>query len=299
MNSPDNFRIISPQSCLVGESPLWSGEQQCWYWVDIPARQIWTYHPASQHSRHWQCAEMVANLAFATGGGLIAGMESGIFHLTLEQDGQVTASKLATLPEAAPGIRFNDGRCDRQGRYWSGSMFMDMTAARAIGNLYRYTATDGLSAPFVQQLLTQNGLAWSPDGKTMYLSDSHPQRQLIWAFDYDTDTGTPHQQRLLVDMQSMPGRPDGAAVDTDGCYWICANDGAAVMRFTPKGKLDRLITLPMKKPAMCSFGGDKLDEMLITSINPAPDKADNWNGHSILIRPGAQGIAETPCSAFA
>ena len=291
--NPNNFELVSTQSCIVGESPLWSVLQQRWYWVDIPRKTIWSYDPATQSTHSWLCSEMVANIALTTAGTLIAAMESGIFHITLQDGPAVNASLLAALPEAGPGIRFNDGRCDRQGRYWSGTMFMDMAAARDIGNLYRYTTDDGLSAPVVSQLLTQNGLAWSPDGKTMYLSDSHPQRQLIWAFDYDTDSGTPHGQRVFADMTNMAGRPDGAAVDTYGCYWICANDGAAVVRFTPEGKVDRTISLPMKKPAMCSFGGSNLDELMITSINPDPQTPDAWAGQTLIIRPGAQGIAET------
>ena len=173
-------------------------------------------------------------------------------------------------------------------------MFMDMSAQRAIGQLYRYSNEEGLSEPIVSKLLTQNGLAFSPDGRTMYLSDSHPDSQQVWAFDYDTDTGTPSNQRLFVDMRGYPGRPDGAAVDADGCYWTCGNDAGCILRFTPAGKLDRKIDLPMAKPSMCSFGGPSLDTLLVTSISAGQDPADPWAGATILLRPGVQGIAETP-----
>jgi sugar lactone lactonase YvrE len=118
-------------------------------------------------------------------------------------------------------------------------------------------------------LLTQNGLAWSPEGDRMYLSDSHPKARVVWAYDYDRDSGTPSNRRVFVDMNRFAGRPDGAAVDVDGCYWTCANDGSALLRFTPEGSLDRSLELPVKKPSMCAFGGKRLDTLYVTTIRPA------------------------------
>jgi len=281
--------------CRVGESPVWCASEALWYWVDIPEKTIWRLDPASGALARWRCAEMVACIAVRANGGLIAGMESGIFGLTLNDDGSAAPVRLATPApaELAPGMRFNDGRCDRQGRFWSGTMVMDMAAARPDGHLYRYTPYQGLSEPVVSGLLVQNGLAWSPDGATMYLSDSHPARQLVWAFDYDTDTGTPRNRRLFVDMNGYPGRPDGAAVDSDGCYWTCGNDEACILRFTPDGKLDRKIGVPMPKPSMCSFGGPGLDTLLVTSIGAGKAEGDTWAGAVLLLRPGATGVAET------
>lgn len=279
--------------CATGESPLWHAAQQAWYWVDIPARRIWRLEPASGALRHWQAPEMVACIAADREGGLIAGMETGIVRLVLGDDGTAYAMRLAAPPEAelGAGMRFNDGRCDRQGRFWSGTMFMDMGAARAVGGLYRYSGREGLHGPYVSGMLTQNGLAWSPDGRTMYLSDSHPQRRMVWAFDYDTDTGTPQRQRVFLDLTGQVGRPDGAAVDVDGCYWTCANDGGVLQRYTPQGKLDREIALPMAKPSMCAFGGPELDTLLVTSIDPGSGGAA---GSVVLLRPGVRGVAETP-----
>jgi len=188
-------------------------------------------------------------------------------------------------------MRFNDGRCDRQGRFWAGTMVMDMAAARADGKLYRYDER-GLSAPVLDGLLTQNGLAWSPDGRTMYLSDSHPRSQTVWAFDYDCASGVPSRRRVFIDMHQYPGRPDGAAMDTDGCYWTCANDAGLLLRFAPDGRLDRRIEVPMSKPAMCSFGGADLDTLLVVSISAVQPPGAPWAGTAILLRPGAQGTPE-------
>ncbi|TFW27572.1 SMP-30/gluconolactonase/LRE family protein [Massilia horti] len=287
----DRVTKVEGVACATGESPIWSAREGAWYWVDIPAKRIWSLDGAGR-LRHWDAPEMVACISLKESGGLIAGMETGIFSLQLGDDGQVAAERLATPPELGPGMRFNDGRCDRQGRFWSGTMVM--TDVRADGRLYRYTSADGISAPVVSGLVTQNGLAWSPDGRTMYLSDSHASRQLIWRFDYDVDAGMPHNQQLFVDMNQHRGRPDGAAVDADGCYWICGNDGACLLRFTPEGKLDRTIELPMTKPTMCTFGGPDLETLLVASISPGVRPDDAEAGSVVLVRPGVKGVPETP-----
>jgi sugar lactone lactonase YvrE len=250
----------------VGESPTWSAAESAWYWVDIPAKRVWRLDGATGAARFWTTTEMVACVAARSGGGLIAGMEAGIFSLELgEAEAAVQTRLAAPVAGLGAGMRFNDGRCDRQGRFWSGTMFMDMSAARAVGELYRYDAR-GISAPVVSELITQNGLAFSPDGRTMYLSDSHPARRVVWEFDYDIDDGVPSHKRVFADLSTYVGRPDGAAIDSDGCYWICGNDGGVVLRFTPDGKLDRRVEVPMLKPAMCAFGGKDLDTLMVTSI---------------------------------
>jgi sugar lactone lactonase YvrE len=288
-----NVERLGDGRSLVGECPVWSVEQGAWFWVDIPAKTIWRLDGAGQ-LRSWTCNEMVACIALARDGSILAGMETGLFRLNLHEDGKVMAVRLAAPSALEAGMRFNDGRCDRQGRFWSGTMFMDMSAERAVGELYRYSDEGGLSNAVVSGLLTQNGLAFSPDGRTMYLSDSHPLSQQVWAFDYDVDTGIPSNRRLFVDMRQHPGRPDGAAVDADGCYWTCGNDGGRVLRFTPEGRLDRTIEVPMAKPSMCSFGGADLDTLLVTSISAGQDPADPWAGATIMLRPGVRGVAETP-----
>jgi len=282
--------------CAVGESPVWHALDAAWYWVDIPARRIWRLDHATGATRHWTAHEMVACIAPRADGGLIAGMETGIFAVALLDDGSVRAERLAAPPELAPGMRFNDGRTDRQGRFWSGTMWLNMANALPIGRLYRYDA-HGLSAPLVAGLVTQNGLAWSPDGTTMYLSDSHPTRRRVWAFDYDVDAGVPHGRRLFVDMADYEGRPDGATMDTDGCYWVAGNDGGSLLRFTPGGSLDRELALPVAKPSMPCFGGPDLDTLLVTSIVQPGCEDDALAGAVLLVRPGVRGVPEVPFGA--
>ncbi|RZI65248.1 SMP-30/gluconolactonase/LRE family protein [Variovorax guangxiensis] len=285
----------------TGESPVWHAAEQALYWVDIPARQLHRLVPATGAHSTWAGDEMLACIAPRAGhpGQWIAGMESGLFAIATKDDGTLAATSVARATHAAHGMRFNDGRCDRQGRFWAGTMLMDMAAARAVGRVYRYQSDVNEEAALrvhFDEMIVPNGMAFSPDGRTMYLSDSHPNVQAVWAFDYDTATGTPHNRRLFVDMKPLPGRPDGAAVDADGCYWICGNDAGLVHRFTPDGRLDRSLEVPVKKPAMCAFGGAQLDTLYVTSIRPGGDVSDQpLAGGVFALRPGVQGVPEPAC----
>jgi sugar lactone lactonase YvrE len=293
-------RLDAAGRASVGESPVWRAAEQALYWVDIPAQKIVRLRVDSGLRSEWLLPEKVACIAFDRRGKVLAACETGLFALTLPETPQASAggepvavamSKLAAPEFAAAGMRFNDGRCDRQGRFWSGTMVMDMAAANPAGALYRFDANGVLSAPVVDSLITQNGLGWSPDGTTMYLSDSHPLHRLIWAFDYDIESGEPRNRRVFADLHHYAGRPDGAAVDADGCYWICANDAGLLLRFTPEGKLDRQVPVPPTKPAMCAFGGSNLDTLFVTSIHPGASASEH-DGHLFAVRPGVSGLPE-------
>jgi sugar lactone lactonase YvrE len=284
----------------TGESPVWSAAEQALFWVDIPAGRLHRWDLATAASQSWKAPQMLACIARHADGGWIAGMEDGLYRLATQDDGSLQATLLSAVQHATAGMRFNDGRCDRQGRFWAGTMLMDMAAGAAVGALYRYTA--GQPEPLqarLEGLIVPNGLAFSPDGKIMYLSDSHPDVQKIWAFDYDTDTGTPYNKRLFVDMNHYLGRPDGAAVDAEGCYWICGNDAGLIHRFTPAGKLDQSRNVPVKKPTMCAFGGPNLDTLYVTSIRPGGDISDQpLAGGVFAFRPGVKGLEEPAFQGF-
>ncbi|MGS0744048.1 SMP-30/gluconolactonase/LRE family protein [Glaciimonas sp. GG7] len=295
MTKQPSIEILDVGLCAVGESPIWCARHALWYWVDIAARKIWQFNRASGAARYWLCDEMVACIALTEQGNLIAGMESGLFAVRLPAlEDRAEARPLASPPELVSGQRFNDGRCDRQGRFWSGTMALNMASALAHGHLYRYDFVHGLSIPIVSDLFVQNGLAWSPDGRTMYLSDSHPSRRVVWAFDYDIDSGTPSAQRVFIDMAQHCGRPDGAAIDVDGGYWTCANDAGRLLRFTAKGELDQSIALPFTKPSMCSFGGAHMESLLVTSISAGAPVGDTMAGTVVMLNPGVTSIRACP-----
>ncbi|MFM7332288.1 MAG: SMP-30/gluconolactonase/LRE family protein [Brachymonas sp.] len=276
----------------VGESPVWSVEQQALHWVDIPAKTLHRMDAAGQLNT-WQASEMIGCIAPHAAGGWIAGLESGVFHLQLQADESVQESLLAAHAHSKSGMRSNDGRCDRQGRLWLGTMLMNMADSRQEGCVVCYQKSSQLRR-CIEGVYTANGLAFSPDGRTMYHSDSHPKSQLIWAWDFDIESGTPSKRRVFVDMNQHPGRPDGAAVDEDGCYWICGNDAGLIHRFTPHGKLDQSFEVPVKKPAMCAFGGADMKTLYITSIRPANvDLSDQpLAGGLFALRPGVRGLPE-------
>ncbi|WP_434675006.1 SMP-30/gluconolactonase/LRE family protein [Pseudomonas sp. R4-84] len=278
----------------VGESPVWVPEENALYWVNIPSGGLQRWSASSAKIQSWEAPEMLACIARHQDGGWIAGMESGFFRLHPHDDGSLDSELCANVEHSRADMRLNDGRCDRQGRFWAGSMVLNMGANADEGKMYRYEA--GQRSPVEAQLsgfIVPNGLGFSPDGRTMYLSDSHPLIQQIWAFDYDIDSGTPSNRRLFVDMMPLAGRPDGAAVDADGCYWICANDAGLIHRFTPDGRLDRSLEVPVKKPTMCAFGGSQLDTLFVTSIRPGDDNdPQSLAGGVFALNPGVKGLAE-------
>lgn len=288
-----NAELIFDGKHGTGESPVWVPEQQALYGVDIPAKRIWCWRADTQSTRSWALPEMVGCIAHVEDNEWVAGMETGVFRVTLNDDGTATTLLLSAASHAAPTMRFNDGRCDRQGRFLAGTMFLNMGAAHAVGAVSSFNGS-GENRVLLEHLIVPNGMAFSPNGATMYLSDSHSSSQLIWAFDYDITTGTPSNKRVFVDMNAQPGRPDGAAVDADGCYWICGNDAGLIHRFTPAGKLDRSLAVPVKKPAMCAFGGVNLDTLFVTSIRPSGvDLSDQpLAGGVFALNPGVRGISE-------
>ncbi|MCO7543173.1 SMP-30/gluconolactonase/LRE family protein [Stutzerimonas nitrititolerans] len=291
---PSQAELIVDTRNATGESPVWIAAEQALYWVDIPNQQLLRWRAVDQQLDRWTGDQMLACIACRQGADnrWVAGMESGLFEIEPQDDGSLAATPIAHVAHEHAGMRFNDGRCDRQGRFWAGTMVQDMAAGIAAGALYRLDG-DGEPQSVLRGFIVPNGLGFSPDGRTMYLSDSHPSVQKIWAFDYDTDSGTPTNRRLFVDMSQYPGRPDGAAVDVDGCYWICGNDAGLIHRFTPDGRLDRSLAVPVKKPSMCAFGGSRLDTLFVTSIRPSGDLSDQpLAGGVFALHPGVTGLEE-------
>lgn len=289
-------RVISTSRDAVGESPVWDGAAQALYWVDIEGRHIHRYDWASERQQTWNTSERVGCIALSARGGVIAAMESGVFALQLQSPPDVRAHRLASITHPMPHMRFNDGRCDASGRFWISTMYMDMSLAASVGAWYCLDER-GLNGPYCDGLITPNGSAFSPDGKTMYFSDSHPTVQKVWAFEFDVRTATLSHGREFIDMTSLPGRPDGAAVDAQGHYWICGNDAGQVHRISPAGEVVRSIRLPVAKPSMCAFGGPLRDTLLITSIRPAGVEA-GLSGAVFAVEVGVRGLPEPVYSRF-
>nr|WP_315465733.1 SMP-30/gluconolactonase/LRE family protein [uncultured Rhodoferax sp.] len=294
------YELFCDSRDAVGESPVWSVSEQALYWVDIEGRCIHRQDWATRTRKTWRLQERVGCIALSTQGTVIAAMESGVFEVTLLEAPDVQFTRLASVEHPENDMRFNDGRCDAKGRFWISTMVRQMALSSKAGGIYCLDER-GLQGPVMKGFITANGMAFSPDSKTAYLSDSHPSEQMIYKHAFDLDQGTWGPAQALVDMKPLPGRPDGAAVDTQGCYWICGNDAGQVHRFSRHGDLLESIRLPMSKPAMCAFGGPDLRHLFITSIQPATPVAGfdaALDGAVLVVEPGAQGMAEPLFSRF-
>jgi sugar lactone lactonase YvrE len=263
------FKVLSASRDRVGECPVWSVSEQALYWVDIEGKRIHRFDWQNQTQQTWASDERVGCIALTEKAGcVVAAMETGIFEVQLLANQQTKAKLLCAIDHPVPNMRFNDGRCDSQGRFWVSTMCMDMAAAKQVGAVYCFDE-HGLGVPKAEGLITPNGMAFSPDGVTYYLSDSHPTVQKIWAFDFNGASGAIANEREFVDMTLHPGRPDGAAVDLDGNYWICANDAGKIHQFSTQGELISSLNVPISKPSMCAFGGPGMNILFVTSIQPA------------------------------
>lgn len=254
----------------LGEGPIWSIEEQALYWVDIVAPAIHRYRPLDGSHDHWMMPEHVGSLSVRMSGGLVVALKSG-FGLfdpstgTVDMINDAEADKLDN--------RFNDGRCDRMGRFFAGSLTYSEDAP--VGSLWRLDA-DRSATPVFNGITVPNGLCWSPDGNTMYFVDT-PTRE-IQAFDYDQAEGLPTNRRVLVQTDPNGGWPDGSITDSEGCIWNAEWDGARVVRYQPDGKIDCVIKVPARRATCIAFGGPDLKTLYITSAwdRMSAAERDDW-----------------------
>ncbi len=274
---------------LLGESPVWSPEDGLLYWVDIDGCAVHGFDPGAGTDRAWPVDGRPTAIARTDGPDrLLLAVENELRWLDLST-GETTA--WLTLEEPQPGVRLNDGRCDPAGRFWVGGMYVPTSAMRFEAFLHR-VEPDGSFVTVRSEVGCANGLAFSPDGKVMYWADT--LHETVWAYDYDPDTGERHNERMFLDFEPLPGRPDGACVDETGCYWIACVGGSALLRVTPHGEVDRMVNVPVKRPTMPAFGGPDLDTIFITSIGPRDPETDGPGPHGAILAfdPGVRGIPE-------
>lgn len=272
----------------VGECPVWTPEEQAIYFTDIAGTTMNRFHPGSKQHTQWEMPEKLCCFAFREQGGFVAAMSSGFAFLELETGSVEYINKIEA---DQPDTRLNDGRCDRQGRFWAGTMHEPRT--RFDGVLYRLDKDLNTSA-MADDVMVANGLAFSPDGKIMYWSDSRNSK--IFAFDFDTDTGDISNRRLFFETSLEQGRPDGATVDAEGYYWSACFMGGRVLRIAPDGTLDREILMPVKNITMVCFGGEDLATLYITTGNEGLSEAEFKEtplaGALFVTRPGVSGLLD-------
>jgi len=256
----EGFVPVLDFQAALGECPLWSVAEQALYFVDIKRCRIHRYDPSTGALGTMELPEEVGCIGLAEGGGFIVGLRSGLW--LLDADGTLL-SKLADNPEDQAISRFNDGGVDPVGRFVAGTV--DETREKGIASLYRYDRS-GLTR-LAGGLLTSNGVAFSPDGRRLYHSDT--PRYTLYACDYDPSTGEATNRQVFARFGSETdkGRPDGGAVDAEGCYWTALFEGGRVQRYAPDSTLLAEYPVPAKCPTMIAFGGPDLKTLYCTSAS--------------------------------
>jgi L-arabinonolactonase len=275
-------------SALLGESPLWDASDRALYWVDIKRGEVHRLDPATGQDARWSTPEEVGSAAVRAAGGLVVALRSG-FHFLDPETGRVV-SVARPEPDRREN-RSNDGKPDRRGRFWAGSMHDPETAPT--GALYRLDP-DLSCHRMVDGVVCSNALCWSADGRIMYHGDT--AARTVWAWDSDPGSGEIANRRVFVRLGQDEGAPDGATVDADGFVWLAHWDGWRLSRFDPTGRVERVIRLPVQRPTCPAFGGPDLDVLYVTSatvgLTPADLHRQPWAGGILALDPGVRGLAE-------
>lgn len=273
---------------ILGEVPLWSARHQRLYWIDVRRPALQSYDLVTEKVERFELPEAVGSFCESKSGDMLLALKSGLY--TFDTSSYQLDEWLNIEPDL-PNNRLNDGKCDRQGRFWVGSM--NDGDRLPTGSLYRIDADKKYEA-LLANITIPNSLAWSPDGNLMYFADTPSLK--IMVYDFDTVEGIPHTPRVFRDMSGHPGRPDGATVDIDGCLWSAEVRGSRVVRYTPKGEIDKIVQLPVTGVTSCAFGGPKLDTLYITTATQRLSAEELARqplaGALFAVAVGTQGVPE-------
>ena len=250
--------LLLDAQALLGESPRWHAPEARLYWVDIDAHRIHRTDPATGATETMQLDQPVGCVAPRAGGGLVMGLKDGCALIDAwgEDPRAFGPAVLAGIAEQ----RFNDGCVDAAGRLWIGSVTRDKSNPGAM--LFRLDP-DGALTPMLGGLLTSNGAAFSPDGRTFYHADT--PTHALHAYAVDPATGALGDGRLFHQFEQGKGRPDGGTVDAEGCYWSALWDGWRVVRLSPAGEILQTVEMPVQRPSMIALGGADLCTAFVTS----------------------------------
>ena len=274
---------------LLGEGILWDSRRDVLWWTDIHGQTLHRHEWATRGTETLPAPERIGSFGLVAGSTrLITAFASGIAFY--DPKGQ-QVDWLARPVEVEAGMRFNDGRVDRAGRFWTGTMVED-PACLSTGSLYS-VGRSGEFRNHVRGVRITNGLCTSPDGKRLYFADSSIRR--IWVYDLIEPDGVLENRRLFAETPDG-AFPDGATIDADGCLWSAHWGASAVVRYTPEGRIDRMIALPTSQPSCVCFGGPDLDVLCVTTarveLDAATLHAEPAAGDVFLYRAGAQGLPE-------
>jgi sugar lactone lactonase YvrE len=243
----------------LGEGPCWDPFRGALAWVDINRSELHFFAPETGQDEVVDLGQAVGAVAPRASGGLVLALRDGFGLLDSETS---RLELVAPVERENPLNRMNDGKCDPQGRFWAGTTALDGSAGA--GSLYRFDPERG-AVRMLSNVTISNGLDWSPDGTTMYYADSATQR--VDRFDWDGELGTISNRTPLIEIPAPHGMPDGLTVDAEGFLWVALWDGSTIRRYSPEGRLDRVVEVPVARVTSCAFGGDDLRDLYITSAS--------------------------------
>jgi sugar lactone lactonase YvrE len=267
----NKWQTVVAQPEQLGESPFWHPREQRLYWVDIEQKQIRRLDPQDAKVESWPMPENPGCIAPAESGGLVIALRGGIYR---GRAWGAPLERLAPAPYDPATTRFNDGKADPTGRFWAGSMFEPRHTPSAALYSFELDATPPVIETKATQATVANGLAWSPDTRTVYWADT--SAHAVYAWDWDGERNAMVNRRAFQHFAAKPdgwkpgqpgygGRPDGATVDARGNYWVAMYEGQRVLQFSPQGKLLREIATPVRCPTMPCFGGTDLKTLYLTT----------------------------------
>lgn len=276
----------------VAETPVWCPRDNVLWWANIYAPSLNRYDPATGKNASFKLPAPIGSFALREKGGVLAALKTGL-HFFDPATGKID---LLVNPEPQfSNHRLNEGKTDRSGNaFWVGSMKDPIEPVSAESAFYRLSARHKLERK-IEGVITANATAFSPDNKTLYQGDSHSSVRSVFAYDHDPDSGAIANRRLFIDTHGMDGRVDGCCVDAAGCYWAASIDSGTFKRFTPKGTLDMIVTVPVLWPTMPAFGGKDLDTIYFTSLRRTDGKLSpsGLDGGVFAMRvPGMKGLPE-------
>ncbi|MDI9597490.1 MAG: SMP-30/gluconolactonase/LRE family protein [Atribacterota bacterium] len=250
--------LIVDAKAVLGESPLWDQNKKVLFWIDGAGKKIHKYNPLTGKDTFINANQWVGCIALMEDGNLIAALQNGIYYVNFEEK---TFDFITNPEEHLPQNRFNDGKCDAYGRFWAGTMYID-ASVKGAGSLYKM---EGLKVTKVLSNVTiSNGPVWSIDNRTMYYTDS-PTRE-ISGFDFNIESGTITNKKTVIKIREDEGIPDGMTIDEEGYLWIAHWGGGKISRWNPgNGKKISEIKVSTLNVSCCTFGGENLDELYITT----------------------------------
>jgi sugar lactone lactonase YvrE len=288
--TPTEVTKVLTAKMQIGEGPVWDAKSQRLLWVDIVGQELNVFNPADGSNKTYKFPDIVTSATPRQGGGVLVTLRRSVAFF------DPSTEKLETIAEVEadmPGNRFNDGKTDRQGRHWAGTMG-DVDWNHPIGNLYRIGA-DKKPVKMADKICCSNGIGWSPDNKTMYFCESFAH--VIHQYDFDAATGDIANRRPFTTVNSE-SFPDGLTVDAEGFVWSAQPVFGRIVRYDPAGKMERIIELPVSRGTSVMFGGPDLDTLYITTMRTTLEDAqlaeEPLAGCLLAIKPGVRGIAEAP-----